>query len=138
MGSAAPSFPPPAPLNARTLRGDTLPRTLAIRSPRRYDARRRQAEALDRACVKHEVGSATLAASLGLRSDREGSEARSGAIPVTAGELVSLAPLPVALDVVLELLLDRLARERVTVGDSTELRLAAVHVDALRTLLLHT
>ncbi len=136
MGAAAPSVPPPAPSQARTLRGDTLPRSL-IRSPRRYNARRCGAEALDRACVKHEIGSATLAASLGLRSDREGAEARAGAMPVTAGELISLAPLPVALDVVLELLLDRLARERVTVGDSTELRLAAVHVDALRTLLLH-
>jgi hypothetical protein len=131
----SPSVPPPKPSEARSLRGSTLPRGL-LRSPRRYDARRRAAEALDRACVTHGVGSRTLAEALGLRSDREASEARSGALPITAGELVSLAPLEVALDVVIELLLDRLARERITVGDSVELRMAAIHVDALRALLL--
>lgn len=124
------------PLRPAALRDGEMPRSLGVRSPLRFDARRRGAEALEAACVQHGVGNATLAAHLGLRGDKAGAEARSGELPVTAGELVGLAPLHVMLDTVIELLLHRLARERVTVGDTAELRLAAIHVEALRALLI--
>lgn len=125
--TAVRSLAQPPPLRAKA-----LPRTL---TRRRAHGRFHTALALDEACVRHGVGSPTLAESLGLKSDREGSEARSGALPISAGEVVLLIPLAVAIDTICVLLLERIAMERERSADSADLRLADVHVNALRALL---
>lgn len=49
---------------------------------------------------------------MGLRSDREGAEARSGALPVTAGEAILLGPDHVGEHAAFELLIEKRAKDR--------------------------
>lgn len=135
-----PSQPPPVvprpkalPLSAGSLRGKGVPRSL---TPGRQKARLSGAEALSRSCAKHGISAKRFAELLGLKADRQGAEALSGALPISIGEVLDLLPKEVMIDAVCELLLDRVARERIA-NDTTELRMAPVHIDALRVLLGH-
>lgn len=128
-----PTAPPSQP-RAKALRVEDVPHTLP---PLRYTARTRGAAILDEKCVAHGVGNGTLSACFGDDSDRAGGRARSGKLVVTFNEAIALLPLPLMIDVIGEALLERFTRERVSTLDTPELRLAAVHVDALRTLLAH-
>lgn len=123
---AAPSEPRPA------LRAKGVPRSL---NPTRARARSTGATALNNACRTRGVSSARLAAAIGLThgSDKEGDEARSGAIPVTLGETVLLLPLDVVLDTIAELLMHRIAAA--PFGDGERSAEALFHVEALRHIL---
>jgi hypothetical protein len=131
---AAPSEPGPA-LRPKTLRSKGVPKRL---SESRAHGRSIGAVALDNACRKHGVSSAELAADLGVKrtSDKEGDEARSGALLVSAGELF-LCPsrVGVPLDTFLELLLHRLASEPAGSDDANREIRVAFHLLALRDIL---
>lgn len=130
MGAAR-SIPPPPRSEPRTLRGDTVPKTLALKSPLRSSARLAGAQALDEACTRAALSSNELAKDMGLRSDREGDEARSGALVVSAGEAILLPPASVAIPAAIDLITKKRARDR-----GALIRLTPEQVETLRGLLL--
>jgi hypothetical protein len=120
-----PSVVPLPPLRAKTLPG--------FRIEARGEARAHQAKTLDLVCKERRVSNARLAEHIG--GEMRGARIRSGGSPLELGEAMLELPLGVAVDLVAELLLDRLVEEEpVDAEDGMRRRLLATHLRALKTL----
>lgn len=162
VGTVACREPAPSETRAKSLplslRAGGVPRSQEIRDPERAASRGEGARILAEAFAEEGMGSPSVAHCLHLGTDKEADQALSGMKKISAGESAFMPPPavgyrfviklfgeltrrtpPAALPKfvtggVLDILEDLVARARVS-GDTTELRLAAVHIDALRVLL---
>lgn len=145
MALARRTDPPPAaalPLRAKAIARPKLPAVAPLRAgaaPRRLgEARARAREAwgahLAERLVAAGLSNSDVAHALDNRSERFGAEVRSGAAPITPGEVALLLPLDVGalalVDVVRDTILREVVEETTPEDRRSFLRIALTHLDA--------
>lgn len=123
----------PKTLPRPALRDGEAPKTLnPIRRAARMAGARDLREAVD---ASPATSMQDVADALGLEFDREADEIASSKIPVTWGEFVELAPLPVVIRALAIAIPRRVDREHRAVFEHDKAVLVAHHVESLRALL---